>query len=96
MKSALDRNASAEDLEAATNRLMEEWQKVGSRMHQAAGGGTPPPGGPQGDPGGNGFFRTIRRGFFVADQKGIKFYRFPSLRQLEVEHAHWWRSASMR
>lgn len=48
------------------------------------------------DPSGNGFFRTIRRGFFVADQKGIKFYRFPSLRQLEVEHAHWWRSASTR
>lgn len=46
------------------------------------------------DPGSNAFFRTIRRGFFVGDQKGTKFYRFPEHRQLEIEHAHWWRSAS--
>ena len=42
----------------------------------------------------HGFFRTIRRGFFVGDQTGIKFYPFPDLRQLEVEHSKWWRSAS--
>jgi hypothetical protein len=48
------------------------------------------------DPHTHSFFRTIRRGFFVGDQQGMKFYPFPNLRQLEVEHAHWWRSASSR
>ena len=48
------------------------------------------------DPTSNGFYRTIRRGFFVGDQKNIKFYRFPDLRQLEIGHAGWWRSASAR
>ncbi len=50
VKSALDRNASTEELERATNRLMDEWQKVGTRMYQAAGGPTPPggDGGPYG------------------------------------------------
>lgn len=42
----------------------------------------------------HGFFRTIRRGFFVGDQTGVKFYRFPDRRVLEVDHAKWWRSAS--
>lgn len=42
----------------------------------------------------HGFFRTIRRGFFLGDQKEIKFYKFPDRRELEVEHARWWRSAS--
>jgi hypothetical protein len=42
----------------------------------------------------HGFFRTIRRGFFVGDQTGLKYYRFPDRRELEVEHARWWRSAS--
>jgi hypothetical protein len=41
-----------------------------------------------------GFFRTIRRGFFVGDQTGLKFYRFPGRGELEVHHAKWWRSAS--
>jgi hypothetical protein len=40
------------------------------------------------------FFRTIRRGFFLGDQTGMKFYEFPDRRTLEVEHAKWWRSAS--
>jgi hypothetical protein len=40
------------------------------------------------------FFRTVGRGFYLGDQKGIKFYRFPDRRELEVEHARWWRSAS--
>jgi hypothetical protein len=42
----------------------------------------------------HGFFRTIRRGFFLGDQNGLKFYKFPERRILEVEHAKWWRSAS--
>jgi hypothetical protein len=42
----------------------------------------------------HGFFRTIRRGFFLGDPTGMKFYRFPDRRELEVEHAKWWRSAS--
>lgn len=42
----------------------------------------------------HGFFRTIRRGFFIGDHKGMKFYPFPDRRELEVEHARWWRSAS--
>ena len=41
----------------------------------------------------NAFFRTIRRGFFVGDPSGLKFYRFPALRELEVDHSRWWRSA---
>jgi hypothetical protein len=40
-----------------------------------------------------GFFRTIRRGFFIGDQTGLKFYRFPGPSELEVRHAEWWRSA---
>ncbi len=42
----------------------------------------------------HGFFRTIRGGFFLGDQKGIKVYRFPDRKELEVEHSRWWRSAS--
>jgi hypothetical protein len=42
----------------------------------------------------HGFFRTIRRGFFLGDATGLKFYPFPDKRVLEVEHAKWWRSAS--
>jgi hypothetical protein len=41
----------------------------------------------------HGFYRTIRRGFYLGDQTGIRFYRFPEMRELEVEHARWWRSA---
>ncbi len=59
VKSALDRNASTEELERATDRLMDEWQKVGAKMYQAAGGPTPPGGdggpfggGPQAGPSG--------------------------------------------
>jgi len=42
----------------------------------------------------HGFFRTIRRGFFLGDAKEFRFYRFPERRVLEIEHAKWWRSAS--
>ena len=42
----------------------------------------------------HGFFRTIRRGFFLGDAEEFRFYRFPERRVLEIEHARWWRSAS--
>jgi hypothetical protein len=42
----------------------------------------------------HGYFRTIRRGFFLGDAQRLKFYRFPERRVLEIEHAKWWRSAS--
>lgn len=41
------------------------------------------------------FFRTIRRGFFIGDQGGVKFYPFPSADELDDKHFAWWRSASM-
>ena len=41
-----------------------------------------------------GFFRAIRRGFFLGDQTGMKFYPFPSREDLEIHHAKWWHSAS--
>lgn len=41
-----------------------------------------------------GFFRVIRRGFFIGDAKGIKAYIYPSRDVLEIEHARWWHSAS--
>jgi len=41
------------------------------------------------------FYRTIRRGFFVGDQAGVRFYPFPSPEQLQGEYYYWWRSASM-
>jgi len=42
----------------------------------------------------HGFFRTINRGFYLGDRTGVKFFRFPERRILEVEYARWWRSAS--
>ncbi|MCX6550757.1 MAG: hypothetical protein NTY02_07100, partial [Acidobacteria bacterium] len=41
-----------------------------------------------------GFFRAVRRGFFLGDQTGMKFYPFPALDELEIRHAKWWHSAS--
>lgn len=41
------------------------------------------------------FYRTIRRGFFVGDQTGVKFYPFPSTDELDEKHHIWWRSASL-
>jgi hypothetical protein len=41
-----------------------------------------------------GFFRTIRRGFFLGGQEGLLFFRFPERAELDVQHSHWWRSAS--
>lgn len=45
-------------------------------------------------PGMDGFFRLIRRGFFVGDQSGMKYFHFPAPKQLDDEHHVWWRSAS--
>jgi molecular chaperone DnaK len=50
LKAALDRNAPSEELEAATNKLMDTWQQVGGRMYQQAGP-QGPGAGPQGDGG---------------------------------------------
>jgi hypothetical protein len=46
------------------------------------------------NPTSQGFFRAIRRGFFLGDEHGVRAYPFPSRRDLEVHHAWWWRSAS--
>ena len=61
LKAALDRNAGADELDKATDKLMDEWQKVGAKMYQQSGPQTPPPGGnpfgsegPQGGPSGDG------------------------------------------
>jgi molecular chaperone DnaK len=57
VKSALDRNAGADELNRLSDSLNDAWQQVGTRMHQQAGPQqtgpyeqTPPPGG--GEPGG--------------------------------------------
>ncbi len=39
------------------------------------------------------FFRTIDKGFFVADQEEIIHYPFLSEEEREVKHYNWWRSA---
>ncbi len=60
LKSALDHNADADELEKGTNKLMDEWQKVGAKMYQQPGAQPPPPGdnpfggGPQSGPSGDG------------------------------------------
>ncbi len=61
LKAALDRNAGADELDKATDKLMDEWQKVGAKMYQQAGPQNPPPGGnpfggegPQGGASGDG------------------------------------------
>ncbi len=54
LKADLDRNASVDELEKATDALMEAWQQVGARMHQQAGPQTPPDGGPDGPSGDGG------------------------------------------
>lgn len=41
----------------------------------------------------NAFFRTLRRGVFIADDSGLTCYPFPALSELETMHAAWWRSA---
>ncbi len=41
-----------------------------------------------------GLFRAVNRGFFIGDQTGLKFYKFPPREELEVHHRRWWKSAS--
>lgn len=41
------------------------------------------------------FYRTVNRGFYVGDRKGLLHFPFPSREALETEHARWWRSAQM-
>ena len=56
LKAALDRNADADELDRLSDRLMDEWQKIGAKMYQQAGPQTPPAGeadgGSQGGPDG--------------------------------------------
>lgn len=41
------------------------------------------------------FYRTVRRGFYLGDQTGAKFYPFPTPDELDDTHHVWWKSASM-
>jgi hypothetical protein len=41
------------------------------------------------------FYRTIKPGFFVGDQTGIKFYPFPDQQELDAKRHIWWKSASL-
>lgn len=43
--------------------------------------------------GGGVFYRMIRGGFYVGDQRDFAFYRFPAVAELEAHHYSWWRSA---
>lgn len=40
------------------------------------------------------FYRTIRRGFYVGDTAGLKFYPYPDRQELQIKHSTWWHSAS--
>jgi hypothetical protein len=46
------------------------------------------------NPSTQGFFRGIRRGFFLGDPTGVRWYPFPTREELEIHHAWWWHSAS--
>jgi molecular chaperone DnaK len=52
LKSALDRNADASELEKLHDALMDAWQKVGAKMHQASQASQPPPSAGAAGPGG--------------------------------------------
>lgn len=43
----------------------------------------------------NGFFRTIRKGFFLGDAQEMKYYPYPSEDEMDDQHHTWWRSASL-
>ncbi len=40
-------------------------------------------------------FRTVRNGFFIAEQGGHAYYPMPTVEQLEHEHYEWWKSAQV-
>jgi hypothetical protein len=46
------------------------------------------------NPPAQGFFRSIRRGFFLGDPTGVQWYPFPTREELEIHHGWWWHSAS--
>lgn len=41
------------------------------------------------------FYRNVRGGFYVGDQRDFAFYAFPDREALETEHYTWWRSAQL-
>ncbi len=40
-------------------------------------------------------YRCVKTGFFVGDQTDLRYYRFPSLDEMQRDHHSWWRSAEM-
>lgn len=38
-------------------------------------------------------YRCVKSGFYLGDQRGVLFFRFPSRDELETKHYTWWRSA---
>jgi hypothetical protein len=38
-------------------------------------------------------YHCIKQGFYLGDQTGIRFYRFPSRDELVSKHYDWWRSS---
>jgi hypothetical protein len=40
-------------------------------------------------------YRCVKKGFFVGDQTGMRYYAFPSLEDMEKHHHYWWRSAEL-
>ncbi len=47
------------------------------------------------NPAHGGFFRTIRRGFFLGNREKVLYYPFPDKATLDEHHHKWWRSASL-
>jgi hypothetical protein len=41
-------------------------------------------------------YHCIRNGFYVGDQKGLAYYPFPSLEELEGKYFSWWRRSAQR
>jgi len=40
-------------------------------------------------------YRTVKRGFYVGNERNLRFYPMPSNDVLRAEHYRWWRSANM-
>jgi len=40
-------------------------------------------------------YRTIKNGFFVGNENGLRYYPMPATETLRSEHYRWWRSANM-
>ena len=39
-------------------------------------------------------YRCIKTGFYVGDQEGLSYYRYPNPEELEREYYQWWRCAN--